>query len=137
MGFGIDTVIMTFVEENAKEQAEQPAPEAGADPVFEALWSKALGAWEQDKVHAALLEHALRVQCLPELAGRYRAVRDDPDKGEIAKKRIEAIVNAATTMMLSMKTPRPTKTPGWLLFSALATCLVMLAYLAYAILHHR
>jgi hypothetical protein len=161
---------MTFVEENAKQQAATEAPEvapdgaseesaaaaeaeepgaaaeaeesaaeadaaAGKDPILEALWAKALTTWEDDKVHAALLEQALRAQRLPELAGRYRSLIDDAEKGQIAKKRIDGIVTAATTMLFSMKTPRPTKTPAWLLLSALATCLVMLAYLAYAILH--
>ncbi len=105
------------------------------DPILEALWAKVLTAWDDDKIHAALLDQALRAQRLPELAGRYRALRDDAEKGEIAKKRIDAIVTAATTMLFAMKTPRPTKTPAWLLLSALATCFVMLAYLAYAILH--
>lgn len=141
---------MASVEENAKPQGETDPPDMaedelaaaresdagiGKDPILEALWEKAIAAWDDEKVHAALLEQALRAQRLPELAGRYRAVRDDADKGEIAKKRIDAIVTAATTMLFSMKTPRPTKTPAWLLLSALATCFVMLAYLAYAMLH--
>ena len=137
---------MTPVEENAKPLAATDAPDAapgdaaeadvsGKDPILEALWVKALTAWDDEKVHAALLEAALRTQHLPELAGRYRALRDDAEKGEIARKRIDAIVTAATTMLFSMKTPRPTRTPAWLLLSALATCFVLLAYLAYAMLH--
>jgi hypothetical protein len=105
------------------------------DPVLEALWAKTLEAWDDEKRHAALLEHALREKTLPALAGRYRALRDDPERGEIANKRIEAILTAATQMMFSMKTPKPTKTPSWLFWSALLTCAVMLMYVAYAMLH--
>jgi hypothetical protein len=106
------------------------------DPILEALWQRTLEAWDDEKCHAAVLEHALREKQLPALAGRYRELRDDPEKGEVAKKRIDAILNAATQMLFTMKTPRPTKTPSWLFWSALLTCAVMLLYVAYAMLHH-
>ena len=105
------------------------------DPLLEALWQKTLEAWDDDKRHAACLEHALREKKLPDLAARYKALKDDPEKGELAKKRIDAILTAATQMMLTMKTPRPTKTPSWLFWSAFLTCLVMALYVAYAFLH--
>ena len=105
------------------------------DPLLEALWQKTLEAWDDEKRHAACLEHALREKKLPDLAGRYKALKEDPDKGELAKKRIDAILTAATQMMLTMKTPRPTKTPSWLFWSAFLTCLVMALYVAYAFWH--
>jgi hypothetical protein len=105
------------------------------DPLFEALWEKVVEGWDDEKRHAAILEHALREKMLPDLAGRYKALQDDPDKGEMARKRIDAILAAATQMLFSMKTPRPTKTPSWLFWSALLTCAVMLMYVAYAMLH--
>ena len=105
------------------------------DPLLEALWQKTLESWDDEKRHAACLEHALREKKLPDLAGRYKALKDDPEKGELAKKRIDAILTAATQMMLTMKTPRPTKTPSWLFWSAFLTCLVMALYVAYAFLH--
>ncbi len=105
------------------------------DPIFEGLWQKTLDAWDEDARHAAVLEYALREKTLPDLAGRYRALKDDPEKGEIAQKRIDGILATATTMLFSMKTPKPTKTPSWLFWSALLTCAVMLLYVAYAMLH--
>mgnify|MGYP001600170420 CR=1 FL=1 len=105
------------------------------DPIFDALWDKTLESWDDEKRHAALLEHALREKMLPDLAGRYRSVREDAEYAEMANKRIDAILNAATQMMFSMKTPKPTKTPAWLFWSALLTCAVMLMYVAYAMLH--
>jgi len=50
------------------------------DAVLEALWKRVLDAWDDEKTHAALIEHAMRAQRLPETAGRYRALIDDPDK---------------------------------------------------------
>jgi hypothetical protein len=107
---------------------------AGEDPIFEALWKQTLEAWTDEKRHAACLEHALREKMLPDLAGRYRSMRDDPERAEIAKERIDAILNAATQMLFTMKTPKPTKTPMWMWWTALLTCAVMLMYVAYALL---
>jgi hypothetical protein len=97
----------------------------GDDPIFEALWARALEAWDDDKPHAALLEHALRNECLPDLAGRYRALKDDPAKGARAQKRIDAIVVAATQMLMATKTPPHTKTPWqWTAAAALMFAIV-------------
>lgn len=102
------------------------------DVILDTLWGRALEAWEDDKVHAALLEFALRSGKLPDLAGRYRSVKDDADKGAAAKKRIDGIVLAATHMMLAQKTPKPTKNPPWLTASALGLALLLLGALTYA-----
>jgi hypothetical protein len=96
--------------------------EGEKDPIFDALWQKTLDAWDDDARHAAVLEHALREKTLPERA-------------EMAQKRIDAILTAATQMLFTMKTPKPTATPSWLFWSALLTCAVMLMYVAYAMLH--
>jgi hypothetical protein len=106
------------------------------DTVLEALWTRVLEAWRDDKVHAALLEYALRGQRLPEIAGRYRALTDDPEKGELAKRRLEAIVTAATQMLASMKTPKPGKVPLPITLSALGICAVLLGWLAWALFGH-
>jgi hypothetical protein len=79
------------------------------DPLFEALWARVLEAWDDDKPHAALLDHAIRTQRLPDAAGRYRALKDDPAKAARAQKKLDGIVIAATQMLMSMQTPRPTK----------------------------
>lgn len=116
------------------EEAAPEAAEPGGDAILDALWGKALESWEDEKPHGALLEYAMRHERLPDLAGRYRSVRDDPQKGELARKKLEGIVAAATQMLFAMKTPRPTKTPFWMLASAFATCAILLGWLAYAIL---
>ncbi len=107
--------------------------DADVDPVFEALWKRALEAWHEDAVHAALLNHAIRAQALPQIAGRYRALVEDPEKGPIAKMRLDGVVVAATQLLISMKTPLPGKVPLPITLSAFAICALMLAWLALSL----
>ncbi len=103
---------------------------------IDSLWDRALGAWDDDKVHSALIEFAVRTENLPEVAGRYRALKDDPKKGERAKKQLNAIVVAATQMMLATKATRAEtiKPPWWMTASAAGICFFLLALLMYAML---
>jgi hypothetical protein len=102
------------------------------DAVLEALWARAVERWDEDAVHAALLDHAVRVQRLPDLAGRYRALSEDSDRGAVAKKRLDAIVAAATTMLWAMKTPEAPKVPLSITLSAFGICAFLLALLGWA-----
>jgi hypothetical protein len=118
---------------------EDESESASADPVFDALWKRVLEAWDDDKTHNALLEHAIRAGELPEAAGRYRALRDDPEKGARAKKRLDAIVIAATQMMMAQKSP-PTRArvPWPLTVLAVLVCFALLTWLAWVVFHrHR
>jgi hypothetical protein len=108
------------------------------DPLFEALWKRVLEAWDDDKPHAALLEHAIRAQKLPDAAGRYRALKDDKEKGARAQKKLDGIVIAATQMLMSMQTPRPPKrTPWWLTLLAGLVMVVLLGWLTMIIFRRR
>lgn len=98
-------------EEEAKPP-EATQSEEGSDIVFDTLWNRVLEAWDDDKPHHAILDYALKSQRLPDLAGRYRALKDDPEKGARAQKKIDGIVVAATQMMMAMKSPARTKTPA-------------------------
>src|SRR5690606_11882197 len=103
------------------------------DPIFEALWSRVLEAWDDDKPHQAILQHALERQLLPELAGRYRALETDPDKGPRAKKKMDGIVVAATQLLFASKSPPRTKPPWqWNAAAAIAFAIVV-GWLAYAL----
>jgi hypothetical protein len=123
-------------ESDGREDAEAASGAAleelgDQNAVFEALWTRTLAAWDDDKPHRAILEHALKTEQLPDLAGRYRALSDDPVKGERAKKKIDGIVVAATQLMLATKTPVRTKTPWqWNVGAALVFMLVC-AWLSY------
>lgn len=117
---------------DSRPPAFPPADPTG-DPALEALWRRVVEAWDDDKTHAAILEYALRTEHLPEVAGRYRALKDDPDKGERAQKRLNAIVLAATELMMSMKTPARTKVPLPITLSAFGIFLFAMVFLAYAL----
>ncbi|HEX8790258.1 MAG TPA: hypothetical protein VF765_04850 [Polyangiaceae bacterium] len=110
--------------------------EEAKDPVLEALWKRVLEAWDDDKTHAALLDHALRAQLLPDIAGRYRALSEDPEKGPLAKKKLDGIVVAATQMLMSMKTPKPGKTPLPITLSAAGVAALLLGWLAWELWGH-
>ena len=100
---------------------------------FNALWSRVLERWEDDRAHTAIVELALRTGELPELAGRYRALANDPQRGAVAKRQLDAVVGAATTLLWSTKTPAPGKVPVPMLLSAAGICLVLLAWLAWTL----
>lgn len=123
----------------APEVVAEAAAGASPDVVFEALWKRVVEAWDEDKPHQAILEHALRSQMLPDLAGRYRALKDDPDKGARAQKRIDKIVAAATQMLMATKTPTATKTPWQWTASAAVMFIFVIGWLAYKLIivrHH-
>jgi hypothetical protein len=101
------------------------------DAVFEALWKRTLEAWDDDKPHAAILDHAIKNEKLPELAGRYRALKDDPEKGARAQKKIDGIIVAATQMLMATKTPPRTKTPWQWNAAAFAIFLIVCGWLVY------
>lgn len=103
------------------------------DAVLDALWGRVVEAWDDEKAHSALLEHALRVQALPEVAGRYRTLVGDPERGPKAQKKLEAIVLAATQSLLAMKTPKPGKVPLSITLTAFAVCALLLAWLGWAL----
>ncbi len=106
--------------------------EDAKDPVLDALWSRVVDCWDDEKVHAAALDHAVRAHALPDLAGRYRALVGDPAKGETAKKKLDGIVVAATNMLWAMKTPKPGKVPLPITLSAFGVCALLLLLLAWA-----
>ena len=116
---------------------EEEVEDGGPDAIFEALWKRTLQAWEDDKPHAALLTYALDHERLPDLAGRYRALFDDEEKGTRAKKKIDGIVVAATQMMMATKMPVREKLPWQWTASMAAVFVLVVSFLAYKILLNR
>jgi len=123
----------------AKDPAPPPdvAPKGEGDPLpdvlFEALWKRVLEAWDDDKPHVAILEHAMRSEMLPELAGRYRAEKDVPGHEVRAKKKLDAIVIAATQMLMATKTEKAPKAPWQLTASVAVVCVLVLVYVAFKV----
>jgi hypothetical protein len=131
--------------DETKEPAESPAAPGEAsvspeedltgDPLFEVLWAKVLASWDDDKAHGSILEYSVAVERLPDLAGRYRALKDDLTKGERARKGLDAIVIAATQVMMSMRTPANTTIPLSITLSVAGLFACAVAFVAYAMLH--
>lgn len=124
-----------MVDEPAEEEKSETTESSG--DVFEALWSKVLEQWTDEKRHAAILAYALEKENLPELAGRYRALQDDPEKGTIAKKRIDALVAAATQLLMATKTPPPPKSNKALTFFTAIICAIIVSWIAWMLMKMR
>jgi hypothetical protein len=123
--------------DTASAPGEAAPPDATGDLVFDTLWSRVLEAWDDDRTHAALIDYSLRAQRLPDAAGRYRALAGDPAKGAVAKKKLDAIVIAATQMMLAMKSPAARgKVPWPITLSALAIAAFIFGLIAYGLARH-
>lgn len=120
-------------EDGARAQRGPEVEDPTADPVLDALWSRAVDTWDDERAHTALLEHALRVQALPDLARRYRALVDDERRGPHAKKMIDAIVLAATNMLWSTKMPVRARVPLSITLSAVGVAVLLLSWLAWAL----
>ena len=131
-------------EAEAKDVTEPPEGRIGdeegvgeaPDVVFQALWARVLEAWDEDKPHQLALSYAIEHEMLPEIAGRYRKLLDDPVKGERAKKKIGGIVVAATQLLMATKTPPREKVPWTWTASVALFMVVVLSFLAYKILGH-
>lgn len=119
----------------APGEFEDAAP--GVPAIFEALWARVLDDWTNEKTHGAFLELAIREKMLPDAAGRYRAIKDaGDDRSALAKKKIDAIVIAATQMLTEAKTPPPEKNNRWMTVFAFIVCVILLFVLARAIFRH-
>jgi len=95
------------------------------DPTFETLWNNVLDRWDEEAPHALFLQHSQMTEQLAEAAARYAGMRGDRERGETAKKRLEAVTLLATSSLFAARTERPRALPKWftvvvlLLFSAL------------------
>jgi hypothetical protein len=108
------------------------------EAILDALWNRALEAWDDDKPHQALLEYAIREQKLPEVAGKYRAIKEkDAEKAARAQKKLDGIVIAATQLLTAMKTPERPRTPPAVTAAVFGVCMLFLAWLLHAVLARR
>ncbi len=77
------------------------APDASLD----ALWKNALDRWDDDRAHAAFLDHCQRTGQLAEAAARYRGMTGDRSRGPSAEKRLHGV---ATLALLALEASRTT-----------------------------
>ena len=84
-----------------------------ADAVLEALWKKVLDNWDDDAAHGAFLEHCQSSQQLVEAAVRYRGMKGDRERGELAEKRLKGVAILAMASLESMRSEQPKKTRNY------------------------
>lgn len=99
--------------------------------VFDALWSGVVNDWTSDARHLKFVEHARSAGALLEAAKRYGALKDDADRGDIARKRLSTIATLATQELLATKTEAKTRTPFWLVAFGLLVCSALLGVAFY------
>ncbi len=132
-----------MTEENETPEKPEPptaaAPQDASEAVLDTLWQRVLEAWDDDKPHHALLEYAIQAQKLPDVAGRYRQIKDrDTEKAARAQKKLDGIVIAATHLLMAMKSPPDKyKIPPAVNALIFAVTLLGLALLMYAVFHRR
>ena len=124
------------VEANAVRIGDEEGIGEAPDVVFAALWTRVLASWDEDKPHQAALSYAIEHEMLPEIAGRYRKLFEDPEKGARARKKVDGIVIAATQLMLATKTPPREKVPWTWTASAAVFMLLVISFLAYKLFVH-
>ena len=105
------------------------------DAALEALWKQVVDNWDDDKPHAAFLEHCRQTNQLAEAAARYRGMTGDRARGTAAQKRLDGVAILALAALESTRTApvvRRGQTAAillFLLFAALAFWLVGYLYL--------
>jgi hypothetical protein len=78
-----------------------------SDAAFEALWKHVLDHWDEDKAHAAFLEHCRNAGQLAEAAARYRGMTGDRERGPSAQKRLQGVLVLAMAALELNRSPRP------------------------------
>ena len=102
-----------------------------ADPGFEALWKSVLDQWQEDRAHRAFLDYCDASDQLAEAAARYRGMKGDRNRSEIAEKRLAGIAFIALAKLEASRSPAPRRRAlgSWVLFLSLG--LATMALVAY------
>lgn len=103
-----------------------------ASHAFEQLWRHVLEHWQEPEAHDAFLQTCRNLRLLPDAAARYRGMCGDPERREVAEKRLQALVLTALAAMESERTTplRPGRSRLPLLLASTVICgLLLVAYL--------
>jgi hypothetical protein len=84
-----------------------------SDPTLEVLWKNVLDHWDHDAAHGEFLRHCESTHQLAVAATRYAGMSGDRDRGEAAKKRLEAVTILATSSLLATRSGRTFGLPKW------------------------
>lgn len=103
------------------------------DSAFETLWKNALDRWEDEAAHRAFLEYCRAHDRLVEAAVRYRGMKGDHTRSELAQKKLTAITAMALARLESARTPdrrKSSRVLGYVLVAFfIAATIGLLAYL--------
>ena len=112
---------------------EEREHDQGAEAiVFRALWSGVVNDFDNDERHARFLDQAHRTGHLLEAARSYAALKDDPERGAEARRRLAAITVLATQAMLVTKTAPRLRPPPWIYVLTVVVCGGLLGWVAFA-----
>jgi len=102
------------------------------DAAFEALWKSVLDRWDDERTHGAFLEYCQHTDRLAEAAARYRGMKGDRDRSELAEKRLAGIAAVALAKLHATRSPaaRPSRRLGSLILAG-AFGLLAVGLLAY------
>jgi hypothetical protein len=112
-------------------QAHAPAQAPGLSQTpgaLDTLWAAADRDWDNEKVHVALLEFALRENRLADLAAKYRAQTAVPERAPLAKRRLDALTVAAMQWMAAAKTPKRERMPQALVWTTLTISISLILF---------
>lgn len=92
------------------------------DPIDEA-WNALLSQWQREDQHRAFVALASALERLPDAASRYRALRDDTDLGEGARRGLERVLAAAMATLSPDRHDAAPPRSNYLLAGAALACL--------------
>jgi hypothetical protein len=107
-----------------------------SDAALEALWKNVVDHWNDDKAHAAFLEHCQSSDQLVEAAVRYRGMKGDRDRGPEAEKRLQGVALLAMAKLEAARSasrPSPRRTAslvliGFFVFATLGLSLYLISH---------
>ena len=77
------------------------------DAAFEALWKSVLDRWDDERGHRAFMDYCQATDRLAEGAARYRGMKGDRDRSEVAEKRLAGIAVIALAKLEATRRPAP------------------------------
>jgi hypothetical protein len=92
------------------------------DPL-DTAWQELSSQWDADERHRTFVALAAALDRLPDAASRYRALRDDPERGAQAKRGLEKVLGAAMARLSAERRDPPAVRSNYLLALTALGCL--------------
>ncbi|MFO0624509.1 MAG: hypothetical protein U0325_02750 [Polyangiales bacterium] len=92
------------------------------DPL-DTAWHELSANWDAEERHRSFVALAAALDRLPEAASRYRALRDDPERGAGARRGLEKVLGAAMARLSAERREAPPARSNYLLALTALGCL--------------